>query len=219
MRRLVVCLCSVLLVVGSAGFAGADYVYCIDDYKEVNGRGYNGFILFNDDFEKIEKISWAHTVSPCCGGEEETGNIGYVALTIEADDVDPAGVDSDNVYHSGEDDLVTLENGDNTIPLGFLSQMDVYTEGRPGYTWEEDLSIGGDLTVTTFDSIQIPELLDLDFTRPISVIVDVDYAYGLEVETSTLQVACTNVPIPSALLLLGSGVVGLVGFRSRRGRK
>lgn len=218
MKRLLVLLCSALLVFGTVSLATADYVYCIDDTQEVNGVGFNGIILYNDDFERIEEITWEHDAAPCCEGEEG-GGIAYVALTIVADDVDGAGIDSLGFYHFGEEDVVSIQNGEDTITLGVLTQMEGYTEGRPGYVWEEDLSSGGDLTVSVFDSVEFPALLGLDFSLPVSVTVDVADGYGLEVETSTLQIACTQVPVPSALLLLGSAVIGLVGFRTRASKK
>jgi hypothetical protein len=123
MKLLMMLLCLAFLVLGSVSLAAADYVYCIDDTQEVNGVGFDGIILYNDDFERIEKITWEHDAGPCCEGEEG-GGIAYVALTIVADDVDGAGIDSLGFYHFGEEDLVTIQNGENTIPLDILSQLE-----------------------------------------------------------------------------------------------
>lgn len=221
MKRFVVFLCSILLVIGAAGAAGAAYYY--QDHQLVNQ-------LVDSDYTDRWAI-WEHSLVP---GEYE-GDPWIdcleftLTLSITADDVDGSG------WYYGkwidkEDDVVYIYQGSGdpyqdpdtlfTLSLGQLLQtsLDILDGPVP-----EDPGVAGDLITTPFTILSSALGFQLDFSAPlyVGVLVEGDGLPGgddwdVEIEESLLTIECTTpIPVPSALFLLGSGVIGLIGLRRK----
>ncbi len=123
----------------------------------------------------------------------EPNPIEFVTLSIVADDVD-----------YGEEDEVFV-NGNS---VGFLSMLNSYShfDYQPGPGNNKQ-----GLTTSVFD-------LDpaiLDWTIPIRIHINTNWE--LEIESSTLTVqGAAPVPEPATIMLLGTGLVGLIGMRKRK---
>lgn len=203
MKKVTVFLCFALLVIGSASAAFAQYIY--SDSEDV-------YTYLKDG----GPITWEHSLlddgEPVC--EFCEGGLS-LTLSIVADDVDK----SLNPKYPGEFDEVFIYQGEYSeanptlTSLGLLNQMDWWT--HEGYQAGPGNSDPGQLVTTTDFTILVSELgWDLDCTLPLFVRVEVQDLWDVEIETSNLGVDC-DVPIPSALLLLGSGIIGLVGLKKR----
>jgi len=161
-------------------------------------------------------FTWDHLASGIGITQEDGHNVAvvtFVSLTIVADDVDGLPYPENDVIYVFQGD--GSQEDPSLLELGRLIQLRVwdnfnYHEG-PGYDWHT--------TTTVFDSNTIPELLNLNFDLPLHVRVEVPQYFGVEIETSTLHIERTVVPIPSAAWLLGSGLLCLVGVSRRISRR
>ena len=197
MNKFLVVLFSVLLVFVVAGSAEAYYITDPLTFDVADGK----YIVYDPDIGKYGggTISWEHSYAECC---EEGDKIVGAWLTIVANDVD-----------MGEIDVVSITGETSSIgqlnQLTFNNQLDIRS---PNYYTH-------DYSNTTSDPmpIDLALLASSGGTLPIEVVVPVNF--GVRIMSSTLTVECAPVPIPSALLLLGSGIVGLFGLRRKFSRK
>lgn len=119
----------------------------------------------------------------------ETAPIEYATLTIVADDVD-----------LGEDDYVYL----NGMLLGALTQLSEYTN------WGYVAGAAGNLTTSIFN---IDASL-LDWSMPISVSIESNW--GVEIQTSTLEVKGADIPVPASAALLALGLACMSMSKRKR---
>jgi len=143
-------------------------------------------------------ISWDHQASPY---DITVYPVVSATLTIVADDVD------DN-----EDDLVRFRDpGGTWHNLGYLNDMGFYTnwayQAGAGNTAHPDAITTTTLTVD-------PSWIDGNQAE-----IQVEVAWGTEIETATLAVEHTPELPPSALLCLGSLPLGLAYIRGWRRKK
>ena len=220
MRKVLVFLCSILLVIGAAGVVGAQYVET--PVLTVDGS------VAKEDLDRW--IIWEHSLESL----NFEGCPGCLSLSLEivADDVD-ADKWYGQSFQDGEDDEVFIYQGEgdpNQNPglfqIKFDNVLTDYGDQSLTVSFIEEPGVGGDkLSTTGYDVLTIMcSDLDfvLDFQKPLYVGVLVEGNgdlnsgaddWDVEIETSQLRINC--VPIPSALLLLGSGVIGLVGLRRK----
>lgn len=190
MKRFLALVFSVFLFTGTTGVCGAAYIDIKEDLDLYTDQG--------------GPVIWEHSLSFEGSECESCATIG---LTIWADDVDQ--------YF--EIDEVWIYQGESLgIKMGVLDHYDYEgkTYDTPGP--DEEQGLGGNKVSETFLSIDCAEYeFVLDPTQSLVVRVEDikgDYA-RFEIEKSMLEVQCTPIPVPSALLLLGSGVFGLLGVR------
>ncbi|MBN1842796.1 MAG: PEP-CTERM sorting domain-containing protein [Deltaproteobacteria bacterium] len=222
MKRFVVFLSSILLIIGVTGGAGAQYVDhsvplepSVDFYVGPGAQG-------NDRW-----IEWSHPLDwQGCEGEDGCPGCEYgftLNLTIFADDVDGYGWTTPTSYER-EDDEVWIYQGtwDETSNKFFMGYLEDF--GDQTIFTGPDLTDASDAAHSESSwSKMSSELVgfDLDPSSPLFVRVLVEgdgqprgaWDWECEIESSNLRIDCTPIPVPSALLLLGSGVIGLVGLR------
>jgi hypothetical protein len=154
----------------------------------INSGYYFGQYLFNTDVPGGE---WSWTHNPLCS---PTGNIGFASLTINAYDVDLFGTPTPEV-----DNIYAYDAATTTwVLLGFLS-------GNDGVTSNTTFSLGSQL----FD--------DIKTGLNVKIAIDtLNGGWAVTLNSSTLEICCCPAPIPGTLLLLGSGLLGLVGVGVRK---
>ena len=228
MKRFLVVLFSIVFVVTGVAVAGGS---TITDPLEFGETKYVTDSLLENE------ITWEHTLLCCQSGAFNgfaTGENGYygevisATITIVANDVDgpyPAfGIkgQDDYVYFNFDSGRVAVDQSNHK-----LEQFGRYNFKETG--GNGDLVIEGADSTSTFDitflfkNPTFSELLEgCDGVLPIVVDVDDDVSkkgWGTLIKSSTLEIECAEIPVPSTMLLLGSGVAGLVGLRRRFKKK
>ncbi len=146
----------------------------------------------NSGYQFVE-VNWAHTY------DGSVPDPSRATLTIWADDVDDASPGWPASGYPAEQDKVFL----NGVYLGDLLTYGEFDNNRPD-------GIAQNLSMTVFD---ITHLLAPTMAFQIEVF-NGTASHAMELISSTLTVAPT--PIPGAVWLLGSGLVGLMGLRRRQ---
>lgn len=237
MKKFLVLLCSILFIIGGASVAGAAYIYEVEVHKAVTSSsvdtatqgaytdwadypaaspGNPGSPGSSSAAEVVgfrgtnRTIEWQHS-----GISEPSYPVEYIKLTIIADDVDGAPSEGEQWdgypdFNDGENlNGVSVGNGSYWVYLDDLTMLDSYSLGGP------DLFDSGNDHLTTFEFTMTDEDVDgslSDFlASTLYMKVDVEDWWECEIETSTLEVGV--VPLPGAVWLLGSGLLGLAGAR------
>lgn len=222
-KQFVATLATGLFFTGMTGMANAAYVQQLDIID----------LLGEDAYSIGGTISWSHTYN-----FSETAPIKSASLTILADDVDPGENDIVYLLKPVANDPLNYER----IALGELKQGKVYTDweykaGYGAYDGTEWVDGGypnnlSNYTTTKFDFSQelIAQLFTYDVTSPYYYIDDatgaglmkipfsiqVEKAWGVEIEKSTLTVEGAPVPVPATVFLFGAGLAGLAGIVRRK---
>lgn len=188
-KKSILLVMALAMVFGAVSFAQAGWVTNVIDSPS---PPFNEYRWYNQDF------SWEHD-GICC---KHTTYVSQANLTIHAYDVDSA---------SGEVDLIwALDryagiNPDNT-PI-------------PGTnTWIQLGQLVGSSDNWSDTNFALPANLLDDVKYGLLVKIDIDSTnssaiWAVTVGKSTIEANC--VPLPGSLLLLGSGLAGLLGLRQR----
>ena len=237
MKRFLVCLAflSVLTLTGAvraAPYVDNTYTGTRTDYVSPNTQGEERWIKWDHTLDWID--SEGH--EGCAGCQ-----FGYsLSLNIVADDVDAEGWAGQDWGYQGEDDLVWIYQGswNTTSNKACLGTLDNYGEFSIIFDAGPDLDDRDkSKESSTLFEMTSSELLNqwgfnLNPNELFRVRVWVEgdgisdsgndiYDWEAEIESSHLRVDCFSepVPVPSAVFLLSSGVLGLVGVRTFLKRK
>ena len=202
MKGLLVLFFSVFFVfMGGGGIVNAEY--CVDDTQTFPGD-LNGYV---DRYSEDRVIEWWHPL-----GESGCSGCNELKLTITADDVDAGGwigdyeIPAEIFYVTVFQDL-----GDSEKKYEFSEPLASYGGFTPFSEIQE--GPGGNLSITELVVNCSDLAFDIDFALDLGVRIEVGAGLDLEIERSQLQIS--PVPAPSALFLLGTGVLGVVGLRRK----
>ncbi|KAF0219897.1 MAG: hypothetical protein FD174_1621 [Geobacteraceae bacterium] len=201
MKNLVLCLCAFFLVAAGSEAAHADFSYSAV-YEYGNGAGMHqplsGGGSFGADYVTISKSG-----SLAFYDQFDLGGIGNLtAATL-------------SITHNGNFDIVLPTGfgeqwkavGNNGVMLGTLSNSFYdWNTGTLITSWVTDTFQLGPDALAVINNAN-PKYLGISF---------VDGTLGLntfKVNSVALEATASPVPLPPAILLFGSGIVGLAGLR------